>query len=364
MGFGGILKSIAGPVIGLATGNPALGALAGGIAGGIGGGKSGVPSTAGTSADPSTYLFQNIPGVKNPEGAQSYSMPGYVNSPQVPDLPNYNLPVYGTNNPILPVQALQAGTGEKGMLDAIRQAQAFQAAALNPNDPLAKQLSYSEDQGLRNDFLRNLRDVIAQNKRGRRSGRGLIDPERSDESILSAILSNASTSSTAARGLGSQRLRDMSTSSLTTASQYGNLATQERSRQDALRQDILNRVNQLRSDAQLRNQQLRENAATSTDTMRADILRRYGVDVGNIRGANDAAREDTRYGVNQWNENYGKLGAANAQVNELKSANQQNSNNLIGQGIGGILQAISGGGSSSKQPWQAAGNVNPAGGFY
>lgn len=70
----------------------------------------------------------------------------------------------------------------------INQANDYTNLSMNPNDPRYKAMVNVEKQGIQNDFLSTLRDMIEANRRQASLGRTqFFDPERRDETMFSAI---------------------------------------------------------------------------------------------------------------------------------------------------------------------------------
>jgi len=104
--------------------------------------------------------------------------------------------------PLLAMAAISAAPGIAGMFmknkksAAERDAEADAAQArdyinlsMNPNDPRYKAMVEQETQGLNQQYLRGLRDLVEANRRQALMGRQQIfDPERQDESQFSGIL--------------------------------------------------------------------------------------------------------------------------------------------------------------------------------
>jgi hypothetical protein len=106
--------------------------------------------------------------------------------------------------PLAATAALSAAPGIIGMFQKINKTPQERAAegylnqsndyinmSMNPDDPRYKAMVGVEKQGIQNDFLSSLRDMIEANRRQRTLGRTeIFDPERKDESMFSAITKN------------------------------------------------------------------------------------------------------------------------------------------------------------------------------
>jgi hypothetical protein len=104
--------------------------------------------------------------------------------------------------PLVIGAALAAAPGIIGMFQKTkktpqeREAEALAAQArdytnlmMNPDDPRYKAMVTQEQQGLKQNYLGNLRDVIEANRRQAIMGRQqFFDPERRDESMFSGVL--------------------------------------------------------------------------------------------------------------------------------------------------------------------------------
>ena len=106
--------------------------------------------------------------------------------------------------PLAAMAAISAAPGIIGMFQKINKTPQERAAegylnqsndyinmSMNPADPRYKAMVDVEKQGIHNDFLTSLRDMIEANRRQRTLGRTeIFDPERRDESMFSAITKN------------------------------------------------------------------------------------------------------------------------------------------------------------------------------
>ena len=366
MGFGGFLKKavgvVTGGLAGFASGGPA-GALLGaasGLAGGGGGGSA--PSSAGTAADPRTYINIRLPGVTYPEGSMLVDLPEYPTLSEYPTLPQYigapNLP---TNIPTMPTPVfLPATAGETGMAQSIRDALDAYRASINPTDPRFRALAADEAQLARDDFLKNLRLLSTQNKRLRRSGgAGLLDPERSDESIMSAVLSNARNADLTARMTAQQKLNNYGGAMLSTANAQRGQADLETGRRKDYQQSTSEFINQVRQDAYTRSQNTRQDYVNRLNMLRADIIDKFNV--GNTRDIDkyNAKRNDILSALNLYRGNQAQLQPAIAAQNFSNArADAYDNYALVGalkNFIPSVNSFLGGGGQTStyaSNPWR------------
>lgn len=78
--------------------------------------------------------------------------------------------------------------GERASEGYLNQANDYTNLSMNPGDPRYKAMVDNEKQGIQNDFLSTLRDMVEANRRQASMGRTqFFDPERRDETMFSAI---------------------------------------------------------------------------------------------------------------------------------------------------------------------------------
>lgn len=348
MSLGGIFTKVLGigaTIAGVATGNPAL-AIGGlsQLAGGGGGGASSIPY-GGTPADASKYINIRIPGFNYPE----QDMP-LVDMPTYPDSLSFmNMPQYG-KAPLLPDPTMMGPTaGETAGMRSASDAEQILKAIRDPYSQESQRLSADEEQASREDFLRSMRDIMSTNRRSKAMGRGsLFDPERGGEMLMDAVTRNASESKASARNNALSRLSAVFTGLQQNAGTYKSLAQLETGRRDALRGDIMNRVNQERADYATNNAQAREDA-TSRQNLVKDKINQQRDDIVNALNLYRNQRADLSAGRADINSRQAGLNASMVQGG-IPVANQ-----IVGAanyGIGALQQG-------SLNPW-----MNPDTGSY
>lgn len=348
MGIGSILKKVVGvaaPILGSAVGGPIGGAI-GNMVGGAISGSGGSANYTGTAADPSTYINIALPGVKYPTGQQSVSLPQYPTMSPYPTLPSYSTaPKLPQNMPLMEASLMNATTGETAMLNALYGAQGAQTASLDPTNPLFKDLASAEESLLNNDYLRNLKQLVTTNRRSGRMGRGqILDPERRDESIASTVLSNAQTNSLQSRIMAQQKLKDYATSMLSTASQYGTASGLENTRRTAYRDDLLQRLNQMRSDITNRTNVARSDfGADREDTMNA-----FNYNQGLTKEKYKAERDDIIKALEMYKGISSTAQEGAAFKNQATVAKDESLTRGIGDFIGAFINGMGSGGGSSN----------------
>lgn len=286
MGLFNKILGVAGIAAGAATGNPAL------AIGGISQLAAKDPKTSVPAADARSFLNYDISGIdpnfKYPAG---YS-PSTVRAPLYPtDLPQY------TDIPLYTASAQDETMGEREARSALGDSKKLLAAALDPNSPLYKRLVESETQVSRGDFLRNLRDMQAANRKARSMGRpGLFGDERGDEDVARLLMDNARTSEQTARRSVLDRLSSGTSSLAQLAGRYGDLGGMER-----------NRFRDYQGDLQTEFSQRRNDTLQNISTRRGDIKDRVDQqreDIRNMLNAATGQRQEMQ--ANQADQEYRK----------------------------------------------------------
>lgn len=274
MGFS--LGGIVGGALGALAGGP-QGAMAGYSIGSSlgGGGKSGGGGLpyGGTAADPYSYLNIRIPGFDYPQGLEG----NLVDMPTYPDLPQYDNP-YSLPNPTMQGPTI----GEEGARKSTNQSLALLMAALDPTNPLSRNLVDAERQQNRYSFLGSLNDMVKANRRQRSLGRtGFISPERMDEGIAGSLQRNAYEGDLAAQKTGRDLLTQLSGDLRSTASSYGDVGNMETGRRNDYYTQLLNYVNQKRNDYTTSLGIQRGDIQNLTDQKRQDVINALNLYKGN-----------------------------------------------------------------------------------
>lgn len=360
MGFLSKILPLAGNVASVATGNPAF-AMLGNAVGGLSGGS---PSTAGTAADPNSYIGIRLPGVKYPEGMQLVDYPTYPGMDPYPTLPGYGMaPGLPQNIARMPVAYQNATAGETAGMKAAQGAESAFRSAANPMDPRVLGLAKEEAQLLRNDQLRGIQDLVRANRREQSLGReGIFGGERGAENISRILTQGAQDSNLRARMNARGMLNTLGTNLNSSAGVYQNQGKMEQYRRDALRQDILNAVSQMREDTYARTGEKREDYLNKLNMTRGDILGAYESKNQNTLNAYNAEVNKilNALKINQGNSN--ALSAATGQSRQANALYDAQRYNVLGSGAGNILKTIQA--YANGTPWMSPGNVNPQGGYY
>lgn len=299
------LGSILGGVIGVATGNPLIGSAIGGGIDALTGKPKKPPTMAG--ADPSTLPNIDIPGLNFGTGPK-------VKMPTLPKdipvlknntmLPN-NIAVTPMNMPTLPTPKMFGATqGETGALDATTAQGKLYAAMLDPNNPIMKNQRDAQEQLIKNDFLSGLRDTITSNRRQQARGRnGFLNPERMDEQIIGSVNSNATKARLQARDAATNSLKGVASGFGDVAGGHRNNAVLEQGRRTEFLSQLMNYVNQLRTDVGSRVDQLRSDTKDRTQQSREDNTNYYAQIRGDIGTRTNQERQDIISALNLYRNN-------------------------------------------------------------
>jgi hypothetical protein len=129
---------------------------------------------------------------------------------------------------------------ERMMESNLTQATDLSNLMMNPNDPRYKSLVENESQGIQQNFLSTLRDLIEANRRQALMGRQQIfDPERRDESMFSAITKGKQQAHQQANDNVLNRIRQSIMGLYSAQGGLGKLADIENQRRAGRRQDVL-----------------------------------------------------------------------------------------------------------------------------
>lgn len=275
------------------------------------GGKEG---RGGTAADPNMYPNIRIPGASWQQGP-TVDMPVYQGGINLP----YDIPV-------LDASLAPATMGEQGQGRTLSQAEALTRMLLDPTNPMVERLAKQEQESAQNDFLTNLRSLMTTNQRAKSRGRaGLFDPERQDDDVMMAVLRNAADARIQGRQRAEQKIGDTAKNLSGLSTQYGSYAGTENTRRNAYREDLLNRLNQIRGDTKYRVENARQDQATTNEQQRNDILNA-------IKFARNANQD---------------IGAAESEYRKNQALHQSNQ---LGSVVSTLFSAFGGGGNTGSLP--------------
>lgn len=121
-------------------------------------------------------------------------------------------------------QTLKPTEAEQSQLELLRQRQAYEAAAADPNSALMKQYTQAEDSRLNRNFSQSIQGLLEAQRRQTKLGRTpLFDAERGDEQIWRAGQKAYADNADVARDNARQTILGLATGAGTSASSYGGL---------------------------------------------------------------------------------------------------------------------------------------------
>jgi len=297
-------------IAGVATGNPMMAVSGLGMATAKDSKGNVIPASNNGS-----FLNLDVSGIdpnyKNPAGYQ----PTTVKAPILPeDIATYqavnNNPTYGQ-------------TQQRAQLDDSR---ALLEGILNPDSELNKRLSATSTQVARGDFLRNLRDMQAMDRKARSAGRpSLFGDDRGDENVSRMLMDNAQQAMYKGRATANELLNQAYGNSNNLATGFGNLANTQMNNRKFVDESNRYAIGQQREDTN-----------TRTNQQRDDVYRMLQI----------ADPQRSSMQTNQQNANYANQSNANAQFGALGGLLNQAKSAVTQGGSGNFLSDLTNSGNS------------------